>query len=198
MPGFKKRDPLILSHDELEDLESISKNRTAPFARVKRASILLRYFRNESINSIVKNEHTSRPTVVRCIDKALSRGVMTALKDLPRPGRPRLISNDDKAWVIELAFTRPLNFGYKAERWTYALLASHVRKYCVDQGHPALRKSGKSLVHKILRDAGISLSKTKYFFEPQDEATASKMGRMLNLCRLKNQEICCFCGQPKQ
>jgi len=198
MSGFRKRNPLILSQDELEDLESISKNRTAPFARVKRACILLRYFRNESINSIVKNEHISRPTVVRCIDKALSRGVMTALKDLPRSGRPRLISNEDKAWVIELAFTRPSNLGYKVEQWTYALLASHVRKYCVNQGHHALHKAGKSLVHKILRDSGISLSKTKYFFEPEDEETASKMGRMLNLYRLNSQEICCFCGQPKQ
>lgn len=197
MSSFRKRDLLNLEPDELQELESISKSRTAPFAQVKRASILLRYSRNESINSIAKNEQTSRPTVGRCIDKALSEGVMTALFDLPRPGRPPLISDQDKAWVIDLACSRPSDLGYDVQRWTFSRLASYIRRNCIKQGHPSLQKISKSAVHKILREAEIDPNRTRYFFDPKDNDTVFRIARMLYLHRLNNQEICCFCGQFK-
>lgn len=197
MSNFRKRDPLNLKPDELQELESISKSRTAPYARVKRAGILLRYFRKESINSIAKNEKTSRPTVGRCIDKALSEGVMTALTDLPRPGRPPIINDQDKAWVVELACSKPSELGYDMRRWTFSQLAAHVRRKCLKQGYPSLKKISKSAVHKILREAEIEPHKTKYFFDPEDDDLVSKMARILELHRLNNEKVCCLCGRFK-
>ncbi len=196
--GFtNNRKPLILQPEELHKLESISKSRTAPYSQVKRANILLRYSRKESINSIAKNERTSRPTVGRCIDKALSKGIMVALRDLPRPGRPPLIGNEDKIWVINLACSSPSDFGYGDERWTFSRLTSYIRRHCLDKGYPALKKVSKSVVHKILRAAEIESHKTRYFSEQRNAGSEAGPTRPSCKYTTPNQKICICCGQKK-
>jgi len=196
--GFtNSRKPLTLQPEEFHKLEFISKSRTAPYSQVKRASILLRYYRKESINSIAKNELTSRPTVGRCIDKALSEGIMVALRDLPRPGRPPLISNEDKNWVIILACSSPSDFGYGDERWTFSRLTSYIRRHCLEQGYPALQKVSKSVVHKILRAAEIEPHKTRHFSEQKNAGPVAGPTRPSVKYESPGQKICICCGQKK-
>jgi transposase len=113
------------------------------------------------------------------VDKALSGGIATALKDLPRKGRPPVLGPEDKAWVIHLACSKPSEYGYAADRWTIAQLARHIRSHAVDAGHPFLVRTGKSAVHNILHEADIKPHKTVYYLERRDEQFAEKMAQVL-------------------
>lgn len=149
MPFQRKRSSLVLEGKEVEFLQSLAASRTEPYAKVRRAKMLLAYARGESISSIARRGQTDRPVVERCVDKALAGGIMTALQDLPRSGRSPLISAEDRAWVIHLACSRPADYGYAAERWTIAQLAQHIREHALASARPALARIGKSGVHNI-------------------------------------------------
>ena len=168
MPFQRKRSPLVLAEKDVKFLENLTGSRTEPYSKVKRAKILLGYARGESISSIARKEQTDRPVVERCIDKALSGGIMTALRDLARSGRPTVITDEDKAWVVHLACSKPSEYGYAAERWTIAQLAKHIREHALENGHPSLIRMGKSGLHKILAGAEIKAHKTAYYLERRD------------------------------
>jgi transposase len=179
MPFQRKRSPLKLDEKDVAFLESLSSSRTDTYAKVKRARILIAYARGESISGIARKEQTDRPVVERCVDKALSGGIMVALQDLARSGRPQKISDEDKAWVIHLACGKPTDYGYAAERWTIAQLAKHIRQHAPENGYPALARMGKSGLHKILDRAQIKPHKTTYYLERRDEEFESKMAQVL-------------------
>lgn len=170
---------MVLEENEVKFLESLASSRTEPYSKVKRAKMLLAYARGESISSIARKEQTDRPVVERCVDKALSGGIMTALRDLARPGRPRAITDDDKAWVIHLACSTPTEHGYAAERWTIAQLARHIRDHAVENDHPSLSRIGKSGLHNILAGAEIKAHKTSYYLERRDSEFEEKMAQVL-------------------
>jgi transposase len=179
MPFKKKRSPLLLEEKDIKILENIAASRTEPYSKVKRARMLLEYSRGERISSIARKEQTNRPAVERCIDKALSGGIMTALRDLARPGRPPVITDEDKAWVIHLACSKPSEHGYAAERWTIAQLAKHIREKATEAGHPALSRMGKSGLHNILSKVDIKAHKTAYYLERRDSEFEEKMAQVL-------------------
>lgn len=176
---LKKRNMLILKEEEKEQLQEILRSRTETHARVQRARILLRYDAEETIADIARNEHTNRPVIERCIDKALSGGIGIALKDLCRSGRPPIISVEDKAWIIHVACSKPSEYGYAGERWTFSQLADYIRKNAVEKGYPSLARTGKSAVHNILSEADIRPHKTSYYLERRDEQFEEKMAQVL-------------------
>ena len=179
MPFQRKRSALVLEPKDFELLKNLATSRTEPYSKVKRARMLLAYAGGESISSIARNEKTSRPSVERCVDKALSGGIMTALRDLARSGRPPEIADEDKAWVLDLACSKPSDHGYAAERWTISQLAGHIRKHAIESGHPSLVKTGKSGLHNILSKAEIKPHKTNYYLERRDSEFEAKMAQVL-------------------
>jgi transposase len=179
MPFQSKRSPLQLEEKDVVLLESLSTSRTDPYSKVKRARILLAYARGDSISGIARKEQTDRPVVERCVDKALSGGIMLALRDLSRSGRPAKITDEDKAWVIHLACGKPSDYGYASERWTFAQLAKHIRQHSKESGYPALSRMGKSGLHKILSQAQIKPHKTSYYLERRDDEFETKMAQVL-------------------
>jgi len=179
MPFPRKRSPLVLGEKDVKFLENLAASRTEPFSKVKRAKMLLGYARGESISSIARKEQTDRPVVERCVDKALSGGIMTALRDLARSGRPSVITDEDKAWVIHLACSKPSDYGYAAERWTIAQLARHIREHAIENVHPSLARMGKSGLHNILTGAEIKAHKTAYYLQRRDREFEGKMAQVL-------------------
>jgi transposase len=179
MPFQRKRSLLQLNEKDLEFLENLSTSRTEPYSKVKRAKILIAYARGASISAIARNEQTDRPVVERCVDKALSGGMILALQDLARSGRPQKITDEDKAWIIHLACGKPTDYGYAAERWTISQLAKHIRQHATENGYPALARMGKSGLHKILSQAQIKPHKTSYYLERRDENFENKMAQVL-------------------
>jgi len=179
MPFTRKRSDLILREEEKISLTNISRLRTESHATVQRARMLLAYAKGMTISRIAREEHTDRPVVERCIDKALSGGIETALKDLPRSGRPPFITDDDKTWLINIACTKPSEHGLASERWTYAQLAKYIREHAEENGHISLSRTGKSALFNILTEADIKPHKMTYYLEKRDEQFEEKMAQVL-------------------
>jgi len=179
MPFQRKRANLVLTPAESEHLKDISAARTQSIARVERARILLAYAANESVSSIARRLRTNRPKVERCVNKALAVGVLTALVDLPRSGRPAEITPEARAWLMDLACQKPKDLGYSYELWTTDLLAGHVRKHCGDAGHPCLQKLARGTVSKILSQNSIRPHKITYYLERRDPEFETKMNQVL-------------------
>jgi transposase len=135
---------------EVEMLTALTRSKTEAAARVRRASILLRYYAGETVSEIARGMGTNRPLVERCVNKALQLGVAQALADLPGRGRRPAITPEARAWVVALAYRKPKDLGYAQELWTTRLLAEHIRKQSTAAGHPSLSKLGQGTVSKIL------------------------------------------------
>ena len=181
MPFPRKRDALQFSAEELRKLESISRSRTEERRRALRAAILLGSLSGQSDESIAERHHVSRGTVVLCIRKCREFGLDAALGELPRPGRPRQLTDDAVVWVQHCACQKPKELGYSYELWTYKLLTAHVRQHCVAAGHPALRRLSRSKLHKILRQAELRPHKIRYYVECRDLNFEAKMAIVLHI-----------------
>jgi len=115
MPRKSQRPKLQLDEGQRQELQKISQSRTTPIREVQRAGVLLKYDDGEAISSIKKEINVSRPTVYKWIEKALAAGIETGLKDkYHRPKNP-IITEEAKAWVVNLACTKPKDHGYADE-----------------------------------------------------------------------------------
>lgn len=179
--AYKKRGKLICSDKDNGQLTMISKSKTQEFRRVQRAKIFLMYMDEKSVSEIAKSVGLSRESVYANIDKALAFGPISALKDLSGRGVSAEISDEDKAWVVNLACSLPKDLGYANELWTYSLLSKHIRENCEAKGYPRLKNAGKSLVHGILEKEGIKPHKITYYLERRDEQFEEKMAQVLSV-----------------
>ncbi len=183
MPFISRRAPLHLTGEDSGYLDRLTQSRTESAARVQRAQILQRYAEGQTISAIAGALHTNRPKVERCVSKALELGVGAALRDLPGRGRRRSITDEDKTWVVDLACQKPKDLGYAQELWTTRLLAKHIRKHCLADGHPQLQKLGRGTVSKILSAHAVKPHKIQYYLERRDPEFKSKMIEVLHVYR---------------
>ena len=174
-----QRSKLDLPEEQKEELLKLSQARSAPLREVQRAKILLKYAEGSDISTIAKTMNTTRSTVYKCIDKALSMGVEAALKDTYHRPREPVITEEAKNWVISLACQKPKDLGYAAEIWSRRSLAQHVRKHALQSGHPSLQKAGKATVHRILSEHPIRPHKIAYYCERRDPEFERKMQDVL-------------------
>jgi transposase len=115
------------------------------------------------IVDIEKITHVSRPTIYKWIEKALAVGIEEGLKDkYHRPKEP-VITEEAKAWVINLACKKPVDYGYAAEIWTRSALADHARRYAPEAGHECLKKAVKATIQRILDEHPIRPHKIAYY-----------------------------------
>ena len=179
MPRKSQKAKLILDKEQKEQLHKISQSRKGPLREVQRASILLRYSEGMPITEIEKGTQVSRPTIYKWIGKALAMGIEEGLKDkYHRPKEP-VITQEAKAWVINLACQKPTDFGYSAEMWTRSALANHARKYCHGAGHDCLSKAAKATIQRILDEHPIRPHKIAYYLERRDPEFEQKMADIL-------------------
>lgn len=173
------RPKLKLNEEEQEKLYKLSQSRTAPRREVERASILLKYAENESLLTIKRELNVSRPTIYKCIDKALAAGIETGLKDKFHSPKQPTITEEAKAWVVNLACTKPKEHGYAAELWTFNHLAKHTRKYTPADGYDCLNQAGKATIFRILKAHPVRPHKMKYYLEKRDAEFEQKMQEIL-------------------
>jgi transposase len=183
MARRSERARLLLDEEERERLMQLAGSRTAPKREVERADILLRFARGESITDIQKKVGASRPTIYKCIDKALAAGIETGLKDtFHRPKAPD-ITPEASGWVVSLACTKPKDLGLAAELWTISTLASYVREHAPAADHPSLSRASKSTVWRILNAHEIKPHRIRYYLERRDEQFEEKMREILMIYR---------------
>ena len=142
--------PLQLSVEERNQLESITHARTLQAQVVTRARILLLKASTESVDSIAEKVGLNRNSVLRCLKKYHAGGVDNAIFDAPGRGRNAEITDDEKAWIINVACQNPTNFGYAAETWTYAKLTSHINATAEKAGFLRLSTITKTSIKNIL------------------------------------------------
>ncbi len=181
MPFKSTRAKLDFTPGEVAKLETISKSRTESLSSIERAKILLAYNQGETVSAIARKLKINRPKVERHISKALDLGVEAALEDLPRKGKPQVITPEARAWVVSIACLKPKDIGYSYELWTTRLLAEHIRKHCLEQGFDCLAKLSRGTVSKILSKNKIKPHKIQYYLERRDPEFDQKMIQVLHV-----------------
>ena len=161
------RAPLVLSPEHRSMLGELAASRTAAQREVERAKVLLAYADGKAPTEIQRLFGVSRPTIYKCIDKALATGVVTGLKDrYHRPYAPQ-ISEAAKAWVIDLACRKPKDIGLAAELWTLSALAEYVAAHANKAGFARLAQAGKATVWRILDAHELKPHRVRYYLERQ-------------------------------
>lgn len=192
MPFARKRPLTILNRDEKSYLQALNRSRTEAAQRVERAKIILLYSEGVSVSAIARQLQTNRPKIERCVDKVLQLGVMAALQDLPRKGKPPSITKEARSWVVSIACQNPKDFGYSYELWTTKLLSSHIKANCKKAGHPCLGRLSRGTVSKILTKSEVRAHKIKYYLEKRDPDFEVKMEQVLYVYKeveiLRNSE----------
>lgn len=175
----RKASVINLTAEEREYLETRTRARTIQAQTANRARILLLKADGCSVDDIADKVGINRKSVMLCLNKYAEGGVENALFDAPGRGRNAEITDDEKAWIINLACQKPRDFGYAAETWTYAKLTSHINKNAEEAGFLRLSTIHKSTVHSILDDAEIKPFRIKYYCENRDPDFDSKMHNVL-------------------
>lgn len=177
------RAALVLSDAHRTMLRALAGSRTAAQREVERAKVLLAYAEGNSPTAIQRALGVSRPTIYKCIDKALAAGVQMGLKDkYHRPHEPE-ISDESKAWVVSIACTKPKDHGLAAELWSISELAKFVSERAEAAGFARLANAGKSTVWRILDDNDIKPHKIRYYLEKRDPDFDRKMQEVLMVYR---------------
>jgi transposase len=183
MTGKTKRAPLTLSAAQRAMLVDLAGSRTAAVREVERARVLLRYADGASITDIQCALGVSRPTIYKCIDKAVAAGVLVGLKDrYHRPREPE-ITPEAKAWVVGLACTKPKDHGLAAELWTLSELARFVGQQAAEAGFARLRGTNKTTVWRILNERAIKPHRIRYYLQRRDPDFERKMHEVLMVYR---------------
>jgi len=183
MAGKSKRAALVLTSEQRVILDALARSRTAPAREVERAKVLLGYADGASIMALQRQLGVGRPMIYKCIDKALAAGVQMGLKDkYHRPHEPE-ITDDAKAWVLNLACTKPKDHDLAAELWTISALAKFVSELATDAGFPRLANAGKSTVWRILNEGDIKPHRIRYYLEKKDPQFDRKMQEVLMVYR---------------
>ena len=175
----RKASFIELTTADREYLELQTRARTIQAQTVNRARIILLKADGVSIDEIADKVGMNRKSVMLCLNKYKTGGIENALFDAPGRGRNAEITDEEKAWIINIACQRPTDFGYSSETWTYAKLTSHINKTAEAAGFVRLSTIHKSTVNTILDEADIKPHKITYYCENRDPDFDAKMHNVL-------------------
>ena len=178
------RAALQLSESDREMLTTLSHSATATVREVTRAKVLLKYEGGGgAITQTQREVGVSRPTIYKCVDKALAAGVRTGLRDrYHRPREPEILP-DAKAWVVSVACQQPKALGLAAELWTLSALTAHVQCEAEAAGFPRLSRISRSSVWRILQEQDLKPHRVRYYLERRDPEFDRKMREVLMVYR---------------
>ena len=172
-----------INEEEVVMLGGVARSRTEPAARVERARMLLAYRDDPSFYAVGRALGRHHQTVQRCVDRAVTEGVVAAVDDLPRPGAAPTITAEAKAWLVALACRKAKELGYPHELWTTRLLARHAREHGPAAGHDCLARLAQGTVCKILDADAVKPHRVRYYLERRDAEFETKMAEVLCVYR---------------
>jgi transposase len=168
-----------LSEKDKIYLESLVRCRTIQAQIVQRARILLLKAQGIPIDIIADKVGIDRKSVMLCIKKYKANGADNALFDAPGRGRNPEITDDEKAWIINIACQRPYDLGCPEEIWTYTHLTAYINKNAEASGYTRLSSISRSSIKNILDKAEIKPHKIRYYCEKRDPDFEKKMNNVL-------------------
>lgn len=174
-----KARPLLLSTEERNQLEAITRTRTLQAQVVSRARILLLKADGDSVDTIAEKVDLNRNSVLLCLKKYNVGGIENAIYDAPGRGRNAEITDEEKSWIISIACQKPVELGYSAETWTYSRLTKHINSTAESAGYTRLSTITKTSVKNILDAAEIKPFRIQYYCENRDPEFEVKMHQVL-------------------
>ncbi len=140
--------------------------------RYRRALVILSSAGGNTVPVIARLVQTSEDRVREVIHN-FNRMGMACLDPKWAGGRPRLISDDDVAFIVETAKTRPEKLGRPFTRWSLRKLA----EYLADNPTRVV-KVGRERLRQILEKAEITFQRTKTWKESNDPDRDAKLDRI--------------------
>ena len=178
---------ILLSNSDRKRLESLARSRTEQAQTVQRARILILRADGITIDEIADKVGINRKSVMLCINKYIEDGVENALVDAPGRGRNPEITDDERAWVVNIACQSPYGLGIPAETWTYTRLTEYINKNAEAAGYIRLSTITRSGIQQILNKAEMQPHKIRYYCERRDPDFEAKMHDVL--CVYKQIEM---------
>jgi transposase len=118
-----KRYRVVLTDEERQRLDDLTRKGTAPARMVRRAQTLLLAAEERKDEDIAAALRIGVSTVERTRRRCVEEGLEASLRERPRPGARPKLGPRERAFVVALACTKPPE-GRK--RWTMQLLADRL------------------------------------------------------------------------
>lgn len=112
-----------LTAEERDSLRQLVRRGKARVRRVNRARILLQADRDRTDEEIAESLQLGRSTVERTRKRFVEEGLESALSERPRPGKARLLTGKQEAFLVAVACSDPPD---GRTRWTMQLLADRL------------------------------------------------------------------------
>jgi transposase len=189
MPRKSGRPKIYLTSEEIDSLTRISNSRTEEHRKVIRAKIIMMNHNGAIDKDIKEDLGVDINTVRLCLSKCLAFGANKALEDIPRPGAPAEIGQEEKAWIIFLACEKSSAFGYAQDTWTLSLLLEHIHGNAQKKGFQNLAGLSRSKLWSILNEAEIKPHRIQYYLVKKDPEFEEKMIAVLHVYKEVNFAI---------
>jgi transposase len=167
--------PVTLTASERKTLKKRARGAKTPWRDRLRAQIVLAGARGRANARIAADLGTCEDTVRRWRGR-FAELRLAGLRDLPRSGRPRRISEADRAAVVALACQLPAQTGVPLSRWTGPELAAELAA----QGLAGGPVSASSVL-RILAENPVRPWRYQSWIFPRDPDFAAKAEVILNL-----------------
>ncbi len=113
---------LVLAPAQRSELKRIARYPGTPQAMVLRCRVVMGASQGTANNQLARQLSTSLPTVLLWRRRFLDHGLLGILEDKPRPGRPRSLTLEKEAAIVEATrSTKPKN----ATHWSVRSMALH-------------------------------------------------------------------------
>ena len=194
MPFTSFREPIILTEEELNYLERLSRSRNTKRVISERAKVIILSNQGESDSFIARKLGISRHVVMRTINRVLKIGIHDGLYDLPGRGKQKIISTEARTWIIGLYCRKPLDFGFPHEIWTQRLLQKYIQEHSIEEGYPEVSNISQGTISKICNASSIKPFKMHSYIQKRDPEFKEKAAIVLhtyeeaNVLKVKEKE----------
>jgi transposase len=161
-----------LTDAEWQTLQRIVRRGKHGSIRVRRALIIMASASGTTVPAIAGLVHADDDTV-RDVIHAFNQMGMNALDPRWAGGRPRLISAEDEASIVQAATTRPEKLGRPFTHWSIRKLAGYLADNPV-----RVVAVGRERLRQLLRQHKISFQRTRTWKESTDPEREAKLGRI--------------------
>ncbi|WP_233579681.1 IS630 family transposase [Verrucosispora sp. FIM060022] len=161
-----------LSDQEGQQLLRITRRGTGSPVRLRRAMVVLASAGGNTVPAIARLVQADEDTVRQVIHRFNEVG-MASLDPQWAGGRPRLISDDDEAFIVETANARPEALRRPFTRWSVRKLADYLTAHATRRV-----RIGRERLRQILHQHKITFQRTKMWKESTDPDRDAKLARI--------------------
>lgn len=161
-----------LTDQEGQRLQQIVRRGRHESVRVRRALIIMASASGTPVTAIARLVAAHEDTVRDVIHAFNDRG-LAALDPQWAGGRPRLIGDEDREFIIATATTRPVALGRPFTHWSLRKLTDYLSR-----NRARTVRIGRERLRQILREHGISFQRTRTWKESTDPDKDTKLDRI--------------------